>query len=108
MMSLLFLLYLRQNGTNNGQNLTTSFARYISSVVCNQIVHRPSVPIFFGFADVIEIDPRLRQADLQQRSWEGDSTVHLSVRCDHAIALQLGNLRFDPIGSTIKNIDQNR
>lgn len=30
------------------------------------------------------------QADLLQRSWEGDSPIHLSVRSDHAVSLQLG------------------
>ena len=29
------------------------------------------------------------KAELHQKSWEGDSAVHLSVRCDHHIALQL-------------------
>ena len=29
-------------------------------------------------------------------------SILFSVRCDHAIALQLDNLRFDQIGSTMK------
>ena len=46
---------------------------------------------FFLFLAVLQ---QLCQADLQKRSWEGDSTIHLCVRCDHAVALQFGPERW--------------